>query len=140
MSVKKITSIQIGIINANRSAKIGDQYIDDVGVIWVGTISGGLIVPLTADQIPVNDNGLTLKQRLTELELPIIVDVFTPTAGQNIFVLSKIPTDAFPPVIVINSAQQLPASDYSISSKTLSWVSNDFSLAPTDKLVVRYSY
>jgi len=66
--MQTITDQQIQIINSNRSAKSTDRYLDSKGNIWVGAVSGRLVIPPIAEQINQPGNELNLEQRLSALE------------------------------------------------------------------------
>lgn len=66
--MQTLTIQQIQIINARRSAKAGDRYLDPKGNIWVGQSNGRLIVPPEASQINQPGNPLNLEERVDELE------------------------------------------------------------------------
>lgn len=66
--MKTLSIQQIQIINARRSAKVGDRYLDSDGNIWVGQSNGRLIVPPQASQINQPGYELNIEQRIEVLE------------------------------------------------------------------------
>jgi len=90
------------------------------------------------------DQHLALWERVDDLVVGAAilpwVDLFTPTTGQTVFVLSKVPSDPSLVEMQVNGVGATYGLHYNIVGQTLTWASPYSLQAPNDRVRVTYFY
>ncbi len=85
-----------------------------------GTVASAAPFPELYIRNFVNDEGI-LPGEVTPLKR--VVDSFTVGVNQNMFVLSKVPSNLYSPIVYVNGVPNYPTVNYSINSRNLNFPS-----------------
>jgi len=65
-------------------------------------------------------------------------DEFTPSNGQVTFILSQAPVDTISVEFYVNGVLVDDVTDFTISGTTVTWLDTEYTMATTDKVIIRY--
>ena len=83
--------------------------------------------------------AVNIDKFLTDVDLPDpITDVFTPTLGQTIFILSQTPSDDNDVQMFVNSIKTILGTNYTAVGTTVTWLDTPYILDTSDKVEIVY--